>query len=154
MGLIALGVLLVFFIVTRVVPRPLRATVYVSGGEVIVLNRLMGTYRTYNDGDLLKVQAGDQFIAVDGSAQVELFPSQMAFVQPGAHVKLAEFDDGLGSTHAKLFVYRGALRSVVNHPLEAGDQFAVESPVRCGVDHRRGFHAGRVIPNDSRCDRL
>jgi hypothetical protein len=127
-GLIALGILLVFFIVTRVVPRPLRATVSISGGEVIVLNRLMGTYRTYNDGDLLKVQAGDRLIAVDGSAQVELFPSQVAFVQPGAHIKLAEYADDLGSTQARFFVYRGALRSLVNHPLEAGDQFAVESP--------------------------
>lgn len=128
-GLVALGVFLVFFIVTRVVPRPLRATVYISGGEVIVLNRQMGTFRTYYDGDLLKVQAGDQFIAVDGSAQIELFPSQVAFVQPGAHVKLTELDDGLGSTNAELFVHRGALRSVVNQPLEAGDRFAVASPV-------------------------
>lgn len=127
-GLAALGVLLVFFIVTRVVPRPLRATVYISGGEVIVLNRLMGTYRTYHDGDLLKVQAGDQLIAVDGSAQVELFPSQVAFVQPGAHVKLTALDDALASTHAELFIYRGVLRSVVDQPLEAGDLYAVASP--------------------------
>jgi hypothetical protein len=126
-GLAALGVLLIFFIVTRVVPRPLRATVYISGGEVIVLNRQMGTFRTYYDGDLLKVQAGDQLIAVDGSAQVELFPSQVAFVQPGAHVKLAELDDDLGGTHAEFFVHRGALRSVVNHPLASSDRYAVAS---------------------------
>ena len=125
----ALVVMLLFIGLSRIVPRPISAVATVTGGDITVLRQFNESFRVYHEGDVFKLQQGDQVIAQNGSAAITAFPSQVAVVEPGGHVEIALLDDMNGGTQVEYFVYSGELRSTIDEQLDAVDNYVVNSPL-------------------------
>ncbi len=126
-GAAAMAVILIFFGLSRVIPRPLTATAAVTGGEVTVLQARSGNFRTYQDGDLLKVAQGDQIIALDGTTTVTLFPGQTVVVEPDSHIEVMQLDALADATQVELLVHRGKTNNVIDVHLTGSDRYVVRS---------------------------
>ena len=127
-GSLAMAILLLLVGVSRLMPRPLSAVGQVGAGEVTVLRHQNSSYRVFQDGDLLKVQKGDQIITDSGVVTLTHFPDQVAVVAPGSHVELKELDETGGGTQVALYVHDGSLHSAIDTPLGPNDRFEVYAP--------------------------
>jgi hypothetical protein len=127
-GATALAVLILLAGLARLMPRPLSALAEVAAGDVMVLRAQNGSFRLFHDGDILRLQKGDQVITDSGMVTVTHFPDQVAVIEPGAHVELAELDEADGGTQVEMYVHDGAVRSSLDAPLDAKDRFVVRAP--------------------------
>lgn len=125
----ALAVILLFFGLSRITPRPMLATATVTGGEVTVLQQRTNTYRTYFDGDLFNLGEGDQVITAGGTATVQLFPRQTAIIDPDSHVIVAQLAAEVATTQVELLVTRGRVNNLIDEELTGDDRYLVTSSV-------------------------
>ena len=126
-GAAAVAVILIFFGLSRVLPRPVSATAAVTGGEVTVLQARTGEFRTYQDGDFLKVVQGDRIIALNGMTTVTLFPGQTVIIEPDSYVELVQLDALADATQVEMFVRRGKTNNVIDVDLTEVDRYVVRS---------------------------
>ena len=126
-GAAAIAVILLFFGLSRIIPRPLNATAAVTGGEVTVLQSRNGEFRTYQDGDFLKVAQGDRIIALNGTTTVTLFPGQTVIIEPDSYVELLQLDALADATQVELFVRRGKTNNIIDVDLGPSDRYVVRS---------------------------
>jgi hypothetical protein len=125
----ALAVLLLYFGISRITPRPLLATATVTGGEVTVLQQRTNTYRTYYDGDLFKLAEGDQVLTAGGTTTVQLFPAQTVVIEPDSQVVIAQLGAMLDVTQVELLVTRGRVNNLIDEELDNSDRYVVTSSV-------------------------
>lgn len=109
-------------------PHPLSAPAKVAAGDVMLLRAQNNSSRLFHDGDLLKLQKGDQVITDSGMVTVTHFPAQVAVIEPGAHLELAELDEADGGVRVAMDVHDGAVRGSLDAPLDAKNRFVVRAP--------------------------
>ena len=118
--------MLLFVGISRLSPRPLAAVATVIGGDATVLRAHNSSFRTYHDGDVLKVQQGDHILTQSAVVTVSHFANQSAVIEPGAHVEIAELDDANGGTQVEMVVHDGAVRSDIDEHLGSNDRYVVQ----------------------------
>lgn len=127
-GATALAILLLLAGVSRLMPRPLSAVAEVSLGDVMILRASNGSFRVFHEGEILRLQQGDQVITDSGKVTVTHFPGQVAVVAPGTHMELVQLDEAAGGTQVEMYVHDGTVRSAVDAPLDDNDRFVVSAP--------------------------
>lgn len=128
-GAVAAAALLLLIGVTRLAPQTLTAVVSVSDGMVLVLRDQNNSFRTFFDGDILKVDEGDHLITAESSVTLVPFEEQRAMMEPGTHLEIIDLEDDFGNTHVEYMVHRGVLHNVIDETLGESDRYVVNSPL-------------------------
>ncbi|MBK8051630.1 MAG: FecR domain-containing protein [Anaerolineales bacterium] len=149
-GVAALAVLLIIGGISRLVPRPLAALAVVRGGEATIMRAHNNSFRAYGDGDVFKLEEGDQVITQSGTVTLTHFPKQVAVVEPGSHVELVRLDDGDGNTHVELHVSDGVVRSSIDEQLDARDEYIVTAPNLTASAHGTEFTVEAITDDEAR----
>jgi hypothetical protein len=124
----ALVIMLLFVGIARLSPRPLAAVATVIGGDATVLRAHNGSFRTYHDGDVLKVQQGDHILTQSAVVTLSQFANQSAVIESSAHVEIAQLDDANGGTQVEMVVHDGAVRSDIAEHLDDNDRYVIHAP--------------------------
>jgi hypothetical protein len=125
----AVAAMLLFVGFSRIAPRPLTTTASVSGGDATVLSVQTSRFRIQRDGDLLKLQQGDQILTGNGSVQLAHFLDHTTVIEPGAYVELTELDDAGGGLQMALTLHDGLVHSTLAAPLRPNDRYTIHTPL-------------------------
>lgn len=125
----AVAAMLLFVGLSRIAPRPLTATASVSGGDATVLSVQTSRFRIQRDGDLLKLQQGDQILTGKGRVQLAHFLDHTTVIEPGAYVELTELDDAGGGLQMALTLHDGLVHSTLAAPLRPNDRYTIHTPI-------------------------
>ena len=128
-GAVAAFGLLLLMGLTQLTPQTQSAVVKVSDGSALVLRDESNSFRTFGDGDLLKVDEGDHLISIESSVSLAPFATQLAVLQPGAHLEIVALAEEFGNTQVEYRVHRGALRNTIDEALDANDRYIIHSPI-------------------------
>ncbi len=144
-----LGILLIAVIGLRTIffP-PTVATLRVANGSVTILRTAGKQFERISAGQRVAVYEGDRILAGQGSANLELFPQQIAVLSPGSDVELRTLTNEDGETHALLQVLQGQTLQQVNTPLGPEDSFEVQTADLIASVHGTKFFV--AVPADGK----
>ena len=128
-GVLAALVLVLLVGLTQVTPQTMNATAVVARGTALVLRNENSSFRTFYDGDILKVNEGDHIITAQSSVALTPFEQQNAVLEPGTHLEIVDLEDDFGGTQVEYLVHLGTLHNAIDDELDAGDRYVVRSPL-------------------------
>jgi len=145
----AVLIMLLIVGVSRITPRPLAAVTTVAGGDATVLRAHNGSFRTYHDGDVLKVQQGDHILTASAVVTVSQFADQVAVIGPSAHVEIAQLDDANGGTQVDMVVHAGQVRADIGAHLDANDRYVIHAPGITVTAHGTVFSVEAIADDET-----
>jgi hypothetical protein len=129
-GAVAALALLLLIGLTRLTPQTKAAIAAVYEGAALVLRDENNSFRTFHDGDTLKVNEGDHIITAQSSVMLMPFTAQQAMLGAGTHVEIVDLeDDAAGNTQIEYLIHRGSLHNIIDEKLDGSDRYVVHSPL-------------------------
>ncbi|MGL4651005.1 MAG: hypothetical protein ACRC1H_16470, partial [Caldilineaceae bacterium] len=121
------AVLLLAFLSVRFLLTP-SAALSIADGSVTVLRGNTGLFQTYTAPANARVRQGDQILTNTGTAALELFPGQVASLNPGSILRIDELSDEDGATRVALDVAIGLSLHDIDAKLGPGELYRVTTP--------------------------